>query len=488
MVVLVDTSESTKMGKHFAVRKSIKAASDSILDLLVNAKDTKPFVVDYGSGKPELLYLGPDEQVIPQDISWIVSNAARRGHPIPTVFMSSKPDAGINHKQYGVTSEGIAVFLDTALGHMGINPRDGNRFTVKLTGGPDGDVAGNMIKILHREYGENVAIVGVADGTGCAEDPDGLSLPELLRLVHEDKPIASFDTGTLGPSGVLHTCETDAGTVARNTMHNRVKSDVFVPGGGRPNTINANNWKDFISADGIPSSPLIVEGANLFISNDVRQKLYDEAGVVIVKDSSANKCGVICSSYEIATGMLLSELDFTSHKEEIVEDVLHRLRTIARMEAELLFKEQKHHPGPLPKISEKVSGAINRLTDCILAELEAADPCTYVDLLTPLVLEHLPNSVVRLASGDVSRFPPQYLRCVMASTLASSIVYREGVSFVASQPAERLGQLAIDYCKSQSDVRDLVRALESGQVTDAQRDEVVSLLSKGGVRALLGVY
>jgi glutamate dehydrogenase len=36
-----------------------------------------------------------------------------------------------------------------------------------------GDVAGNMIKILFRDYGANARIVGIGDGSGCAEDPEG---------------------------------------------------------------------------------------------------------------------------------------------------------------------------------------------------------------------------------------------------------------------------------------------------------------------------
>ena len=48
-------------------------------------------------------------KVTPDDINWIVSRAMQRGYPIPSAFMSSKPDAGINHKTYGVTSEGVQV-------------------------------------------------------------------------------------------------------------------------------------------------------------------------------------------------------------------------------------------------------------------------------------------------------------------------------------------------------------------------------------------
>ena len=209
--------------------------------------------------------------------------------------------------QYGVTSEGVNVFLDVALREaLDINPLK-DSFTVKLTGGPDGDVAGNEINILFREYGDNVKVVGMCDHTGSLEDPDGIDREELLRLFHSSLPLGDFDTGKLGPEGNLHTVDTEEGVKMRNTMHNRVKADAFIPAGGRPNTIDASNYRQFLHSDGKPSSPLIVEGANLFVTAEARQKLFEEAGVIVVKDSSANKAGVICSSYEICAAMLLSE-------------------------------------------------------------------------------------------------------------------------------------------------------------------------------------
>ena len=42
-----------------------------------------------------------------------------------------------------------------------------------------------------------------------------------------------------------------------------------------------------------------------------------QAGVAIVKDSSANKCGVICSSYEILASMALSTEEFLALKTEV---------------------------------------------------------------------------------------------------------------------------------------------------------------------------
>lgn len=50
------------------------------------------------------------------------------------------------------------------------------------TGGPDGDVAGNEIKILIREYGNKAKIVGISDVSGCAEDPKGLDHDEVSSL------------------------------------------------------------------------------------------------------------------------------------------------------------------------------------------------------------------------------------------------------------------------------------------------------------------
>ena len=85
-------------------------------------------------------------------------------------------------------------------------------------------LSGNELKILYREYGENAKVVGIADGTGCAEDPNGLNWEELLRLVHNNLPIDQFDPLKLGDGGVVHKVDTESGVKARNNMHNRVQA------------------------------------------------------------------------------------------------------------------------------------------------------------------------------------------------------------------------------------------------------------------------
>lgn len=466
--------------RDFIIRKSVKAFSDALLDLNTTDEEVKANIVDY-YGKDELIYLGPDENIIPSDIVWMTKRAAYRGYPIPRAFISSKPDAGINHKVYGVTSEGVAVFADVALRSQNIDPTN-QPFTVKITGGTDGDVAGNVIKILHREYGSNVRVVGICDGTGVVENPDGLNMDELLRLVDESLPLSDYAKDKVGANGIYHDVSTQEGIRARNSMHNRVKSDLFIPAGGRPNTINENNWHDYLDADGKPSSKLIVEGANLFITPEARQLLFDKAGVVIVKDSSANKCGVVCSSYEIIASMLLETEEFLNVKKELVEDVVTKLRHLARVEAQLLFREYKKNPNAaLPPSSERISRAIIRVHDSIL---EKFDDVTEEDkqILYTLIEDHLPPKLKEVALDRVHQnVPLSYIKCIVAASLASKIVYREGLQFTEALPDSNLANIAIQYLKQEKKVQKLVKDVRASDLVS--RDDIADLLVRGGVRA-----
>jgi glutamate dehydrogenase len=483
-VVLVDTINVQAKSRDFAKRKAVKGFVDGLLDLIVETPETKANIVDYW-GKREYLYLGPDEQIIPSDITWIVRQAHQRKYINPSTFMSSKPDAGINHKVYGVTSEGIAVFLAVGLRRLGLDPSQDD-FTIKLTGGTDGDVAGNMIKILARDYGARARVVGLADGTAVVEDPTGLDMKELMRLVDGSLPLAQFNPAALSPQGQFHTVETEEGIRARNTMHNRVLADAFIPAGGRPSTIDGTNYRQFLQADGrTPSARLIVEGANIFITPEARKKLFEEAGVLIIKDSSANKCGVICSSFEIISSMLLSEREFKEHKEEIVGEVLEKLRHYARLEAELLFREFANYPGALPYFSERISNAINLARDAVTQALDGMTEEQYEELL-PLFRDHLPRTVVELGFDHVrEKVPGQYIKNAFGSCLASRIVYREGTHFIESQPRERLAELCLRYLEEEREVRRLLQRLDGGQLTVEETARVHKILDVGGVRSLL---
>jgi glutamate dehydrogenase len=384
----------------------------------------------------------------------------------------------------------VLRYLDVALRRsLGINPNK-ESFTVKITGGPDGDVAGNLMKFLYRDYGDNAKIVGIADGFGVAEDPEGLDSTEIKRLVDEGLPITSFDTSKLGKDGIMMPSNTEDGVTRRNTMCFRVKADAFVPAGGRPGTINITNWHNFLDKDtGKPSAPLIVEGANIFTTPEARMELGLKAKVAIVKDSSANKCGVITSSNEIAASMLLSKEEFIANKDELVGDVVKRLRLLAGYEAELLFRTYTNYPGLLPHFSERISFAINKVTDALTHDLENVQPSDplFIELL-PLVEETFPQKLAELARDRISeRLPVQYQRNAIASALASRLVYHEGIHLVESQPDERLAERAIMYYRADKDIKTLMKELPDGDGDGAWKS-AKELLLKGGARSKLGFF
>jgi len=488
-VVLVNSPMIPVNSRFFAMRKSVKAFSDSVLDLI--CKESVARITDY-YGKEELIYLGPDEQIIPSDIDWICDRAAKRGYPIPAAFMSSKKLNGFNHKEFGVTSEGIVTFMDVALRNvLKIDPYK-QPFTLKITGGPDGDVAGNLMKIVFREYNENCKVLGVADGFGVAEDPKGLNSGELIRLFNEGLPITAFNRSKLSPEGILMDASTEEGLTRRNSMCFRVKSDAFVPGGGRPNTINADNWKQFLDADGKPSSPLIVEGANIFTTPEARELLFKNANVKIVKDSSANKCGVVTSSFEVMCSMVLSKQEFMDNKKALVADVLVKLKHIARLEANLLFKEFDNYPGALPHFSERISAAINNATDAITDALDNVKPSdSLFQELLPLVKESLPTKLAELAWSRVpSKFPIQYQKNAIASALASNLVYKEGIHLIETQPAAKLAERAFLYYRESRKVDKLIAEFEASNsgISKEKKEEIVKLLRIGGARASLNIF
>jgi len=188
---------------------------------------------------------------------------------------------------------------------------------------------------------------------------------------------------------------------------------------------------------------------------------------------------------------LLGEEEFLAIKDEVVQDVLQRLRELAGLEARLLFREYRNYPGALPHFSERISKSINRAYAAIrrkLADVQTGDS-TYVQLLPLFQDEHLPRKLAEVAGDRVSdRIPLDYLRNAFGKILASKLLYSEGIHFLESQPEGRLAELAMRYIKEEKRVRELVSALDSCDMPDPKRRKVQELLRQGGTRSLLGVY
>ena len=469
---------------HHLQRKSIKAFSDTLLDFMSEKPEVASLITDaHSAGLQDIVYLGPDENVIPDDINWMTDRANARGYKYASAFISSKPGAGFNHKEYGVTSEGVNTFLRVALEEQGRDPFT-EPFTVKLTGGTNGDVAGNMVRFLHRDYNGNAKVVGMADGTATAEDPDGLCMDELMRMVDADLPISEFNPAKLGPQGKFMEATTPEGCQMRDTMAFRVKSDVFVPAGGRPATVNMLNYEQFCDENGVPSSPLVVEGANLFTTPAARQALFDKAGVIFVKDSSANKCGVITSSYEILLSMMLDTPEFLAKKEGFVPAILEKLRSVAEIEARLIFREMRlDQTKPFPVVSGEVSAQITRLHDALDSQIGmlSDDEMAQFD---HVICDHLPgDAATEMAHRVEERVPRQYRNATVACVLASRMVYKEGVRFIESLPDEGLSDLALKYVEAEQLVAEqLLPALEASDLSPEVRAQVRAVIEQAGAR------
>lgn len=413
-------------------------------------------IVDYCK-KPEYIYLGPDENMHDPMIQWIAQFSTKNDYKPGSAFISGKPHLGINHKEYGVTSLGVNVYMHKLLEHLGINPEK-DPFTVKISGGPDGDVAGNQIRNLLKYYPKTAKLVAITDVSGTIFDPKGLDLEVLVELFHQCRAIKYYPPEKLHDGGFLVDKDvkkqqtafvqqtlcwrmkkgkliedwlsgSDMNHLVRNNVH-QTKSDIFIPAGGRPRTLNEHNIEDFLDETGKPTSKGIIEGANLYLTSKAR-RLLEKKGALIIKDSSANKTGVICSSFEVLCGLVLEDDLFLKWKDTLVGEILVRLRECASNEADLLLNTLKKEGGYLTDISDQISARINQYTYELLDYLEeiplSNDPS---DPLIKYFLNYaLPTLVSEFQEELLEEIPDHHKKAVISCHLAAQLVYKKGLSW-----------------------------------------------------------
>ena len=470
--------------RHLAV----KAAVSGLLDLITTDSKTGKLadgIIDY-YGEEEIIYLGPDENMTDDLIVWVIEHALYRGYKYAYAFMSSKPDFGINHKTYGVTSEGVNVYLDNVLNHLKLNSPQ-STFRVKMTGGPDGDVAGNELKILHREYGERARVVAIADGFGAAYDPSGLNWDELLRLVRESRSIVEFKSELLSgdSKAFVISADTKEHIKMRDNLYANVEAEIFIPAGGRPYTVKESNWQRFLKADGTPSALAIVEGANIFFSTEARNKLV-ESGVVVIKDSSANKAGVICSSYEIVACLTLSPEEFAAIKPTYVTQVVQILREKADNEAKLLFREWQLRSSEtnLVDLSYEVSAEINKAKDLTRERLNRlSDDELSSEKFNFILYQHCPQILVeKYRDRIISRLPRTHKIAIMSAYMASHLIYKEGLNWLDSLDSDQAFRIALEYIDAEQTVDRLILDVAGSTLPD--KEKLIAILKGAGAKEL----
>ncbi|MES2614442.1 MAG: NAD-glutamate dehydrogenase domain-containing protein [Bdellovibrionota bacterium] len=468
---------------------AVKAAVSGLLDLINIDAETGRFssdIIDY-YGKDEIIYLGPDENLTDDLIVWIIQHALHRKYKYAYAFMSSKPDFGINHKTYGVTSEGINVYVDNVLRYLGLQ---NSTFRVKMTGGPDGDVAGNEMNILYREYGERCRLVSVGDGLGAAYDPNGLAWGEILRLFNASKSIVEFNPEKLSkdPKAFVIAANTRENMKIRDSLFTTAEAEIFIPGGGRPYAVKESNWDRFLLPNGKPSAMAIVEGANIFFTKEARQKLVD-SGVIVIKDSSANKAGVSCSSYEIIACLTISPNEFSEIKDVYVKQVLGIIRDNADKEAKLLFREWLRNKlsTDLVKLSYEVSAEINFAKDILLEKLNTLSDAQLEESKFKYVLfKHCPSILVeKYKERILTRLPRAHKIAILSAHMASHLVYKEGLNWLDSMHPDQIFKIALDYMDAERTVEKMVKEIEVSGLSF--KNEISEILRYAGAKHLASI-
>ena len=396
-------------------------------------------VIDH-YGREVILFIGPDEGTA-ELMEWAALCARRRGYPYWKAFSTGKPVTmgGIPHDLYGMTTNSVHQYV------LNILTKEGRReeeITKVMTGGPDGDLGSNEILISKDR------ILAIIDGSGVLYDPEGINREELTRLAKARKPIAYFRKKFLSTQGFLVSVEAknvtlpggekiENGLEFRNTFHldPRFQADLFVPCGGRPASININNWRAFLAEDGQPRFKYIVEGANLFLTQEARLRL-EEHGVIIYKDASANKGGVTSSSLEVLAALALSDDEYDElmcvkngrvpeFRQKYVQEIISIIQENASLEFEVIWRENAARGIPRSILSDKLSEKINQVTDAIYSSQLWQNENLFRNVIQcccpQVLLEYIKLDVL------LQRVPVTYLRALFASSLASRYIYRYGL-------------------------------------------------------------
>ncbi|KAL9084736.1 MAG: hypothetical protein Q9165_007911 [Trypethelium subeluteriae] len=437
-VILLDGNHQDK------TRVAFEKYIDSILDLLLppTSPGIKDPIVDL-HGKEEILFMGPDENTADL-VDWATEHARTRGAPWWKSFFTGKSPklGGIPHDVYGMTTLSVREYV------LGIYRKlhlDEAQIRKLQTGGPDGDLGSNEILLGRERY------TAIVDGAGVLVDPAGIDRKELLRLAQARTMISGFDTSKLSKEGYRVLVEDNNitlptgevvhnGTMFRNTFHLRASPtyDLFVPCGGRPESIDLGNVARLIDAKTKKAIiPYIVEGANLFITQEAKLRL-EKAGCVVFKDASANKGGVTSSSLEVLASLSFDDEGFVENMcvrldgtappfyKAYVQQVQSIIRENARLEFEAIWTESERGGEAKSILSDKLSLEITKLQE----EIQETELWDDERLRRSVLSDALPGLLLERVGLDLilTRVPENYLRSIFGSYLASRFVYEYGIS------------------------------------------------------------
>ena len=433
--VLLRLDKQTEYHKKIAFQTYV----DGLLDLLLAEQEQAKDIVVHNGVKSDVLFLGPDEGTADL-MDWASQHARKRGYEYWKAFTTGKSSGGIPHDVYGMTTRGVRAYVAGIYRHLQL---DETKVVKCQTGGPDGDLGSNEILLSKEKY------KAVVDGSGVLYDPEGINRSELGRLAEARKMVREFDASLLSSKGFFVDVEDTevklpdgtlvySGVAFRNGFHlsKYFTGDIFVPCGGRPKSVNITNVAElFHEVDGTrcPKFKYIVEGANLFFTQEARL-LLEQEGVIIYKDASANKGGVTASSMEVLASLSLNDSSYNEKMldtnsefyKTYVEAVWKRIESNATAEFEVIWKEHELSGRPRSILTDELSVKINALND----QMQKSDLWKNEALRRIVLEEALPPVLLQTVSLDdiINRVPDSYLFALFAAHLASQFIYQKGLN------------------------------------------------------------
>jgi len=435
---------------------------DALLDVIIPGVEG----VRSSMKTPEILFLGPDENTAGDYPAIAALHAKSRGYLQWKSLTTGKDQilGGIPHDVYGMTSRGVRKYVECIYEKMNLKQETLTKFQ---TGGPDGDLGSNEILLGKENW------IGIVDGSGSLFDPDGIHKEELVRLAKNRQMLCHFDTKKLSSRGFFVSVKdknrtlpdstlVEDGEAFRNTFHfsKYCMADTFVPCGGRPASINIENVHQLVlGVPGVTGQAMldgkvgnlagtdklrfkyIVEGANLFITHDARLAL-ESVGVILIKDSSANKGGVTCSSLEVLSGLSLDDKEhaqlmcvkdrahppkfYTAFVQEAIQIIEHN----AKREFDCLWEEKRRGSldGRMTLISDALSSKIVQIRKFISDS--SKDLFDDVPLRNYVLNQYLPATLKKSLPLErvLERVPHPYLVAIFAVWISSNFVYTTGLS------------------------------------------------------------
>ena len=206
--------------------------------------------------------VGPDMGTDETAMAW-VKDEIDRAVGLPPEF------GGIPLDEIGATGFGLLAAAEVAKDYAKVD-LDGATIAVQGFG-----AVGKHAARFFAERGS--VLVAAADSSGTVYDTGGLNVAKLIAVKNEG--------GHLADAGIGRVLDRDAIV--------DVECDIWIPA-ARPDVINADNVDQL-------KTKLVVQGANIGVTEDAEARLY-ERGVVSIPDFISNAGGVICAAVEYEGG------------------------------------------------------------------------------------------------------------------------------------------------------------------------------------------